>query len=325
MNNNQNNNNDHNKNNNSDNHGINILEKIICGIKFKTPIITASGTFGYGLEFIRFMDLNLLGGISIKGISLEPVEGNPMPRIVETASGLLNAIGLQNVGVKSFIAEKLPILKSFDTNIIVNFWGKSIDEYLKVAEILDDTDGVDMLEMNISCPNIKDGGISFSSTPIATSEIVSKVRKVVRNKPLIVKLSPNVTDIKEYLKVVEVEGADSVSLINTLIGMAIDIHKFKPVLANKTGGLSGPAIKPVALRMVYEAFSTVKIPIIGMGGIMTGNDAAEFILAGADIVQVGTANFTDPSAAINISNELRDYMNSKSFKSIDDFRGKAVI
>ena len=325
MNNNQNNNNDKNNNNDSDNNMKNILEKVICGIKFKNPIITASGTFGYGLEFIRFIDLNLLGGIAIKGISLEPVEGNPMPRIVETSSGVLNAIGLQNVGVKAFIAEKLPILKSFDTNIIVNFWGKSIDEYLKVAEILDNTDGVDMLEMNISCPNIKDGGISFSSSPIATSEIVSKVRKVIRNKPLIVKLSPNVTDIKEYLKVVEIEGADSVSLINTLIGMAIDIHKFKPVLANKTGGLSGPAIKPVALRMVYEAFSTVKIPIIGMGGIMTGNDAAEFILAGADVVQVGTANFTDPSAAINISNELRDYMNSKLFNSIDEFRGKAVI
>lgn len=312
-------------NNSNDNIEKNILEKVICGVKFKNPIITASGTFGYGLEFIRFIDLNLLGGISIKGISLEPVEGNPMPRIVETASGVLNAIGLQNVGLKAFIAEKLPILKSYDTNIIVNFWGKSIDEYLKVAETLDNTDGVDMLEMNISCPNIKDGGISFSSSPLATREIVSKVRKVIRNKPLIVKLSPNVGDIKEYLKVVEEEGADSVSLINTLIGMAIDIHKYKPVLANKTGGLSGPAIKPIALRMVYEAFSTVKIPIIGMGGIMTGNDAAEFILAGADMVQVGTANFTDPSAAINISNELRDYMNSKLFNSIDDFRGKAVI
>ncbi len=303
----------------------NILEKVICGVKFKNPVITASGTFGYGLEFIRFIDLNLLGGISIKGISLEPVEGNPMPRIVETPSGLLNAIGLQNVGVKTFIAEKLPILKSFDTNIIVNFWGKSIDEYLKVAEILDNTDGVDMLEMNISCPNIKDGGISFSSSPNATIEITHKVRKVIRNKPLIIKLSPNVSDIKEYLKVVEGEGADSVSLINTLIGMAIDIHNFKPVLANKTGGLSGPAIKPIALRMVYEAFNTVKIPIIGMGGIMTGNDAAEFILAGADLVQVGTANFTDPSAAINISNELREYMNSKLFNCIDDFKGKAVI
>jgi len=302
----------------------NILENEICGIKFKTPIIAASGTFGYGLEFIRFTNLNNIGGISVKGISLEPTLGNPMPRIAETSSGLLNSIGLENVGVEKFISEKLPILKKFTTNIIVNFWGKSLDEYLKLAEILDTTEGIDMLEMNISCPNIKEGGISFSSSPKSTSDIIKSVRKVVKHRPLIVKLSPNVTDIKEYLKVSEEEGADAVSLINTLIGMSIDLKKLKPTLGNITGGLSGPAIKPIALKMVYDAFLTVKIPIIGIGGIMTGLDAAEFISVGADLVQVGTANFKNPNACVEIAAELEEFMQSKSIDSLDKLKGIAV-
>ena len=253
------------------------LKTSLCGIEFKNPIIAASGTFGYGLEFKRFTDLNKIGGISVKGISLHETEGNPMPRITETYSGMLNAIGLQNVGVEKFIKEKLPALKSIDTRIIVNFWGKTIDEYIEVAKILDDVERVDMLEMNISCPNIKEGGIFFSSSPEALSQVVSACRKVIKNKPLIVKLSPNVQDIKPFAKACEDNGADAVSAINTLIGMAVDVERMKPVLANITGGLSGPAIKPIALRMVKEVYETVKIPVIGVGGIGSWKDAAEFI------------------------------------------------
>ena len=300
------------------------LKTSLCGIEFNNPIIAASGTFGYGLEFKRFTDLNKIGGISVKGISLHETEGNPMPRITETYSGMLNAIGLQNVGVEKFIKEKLPALKSIDTRIIVNFWGKTIDEYIEVAKILDDVERVDMLEMNISCPNIKEGGISFSSSPEALSQVVSACRKVIKNKPLIVKLSPNVQDIKPFAKACEDNGADAVSAINTLIGMAVDVERMKPVLANITGGLSGPAIKPIALRMVKEVYETVKIPVIGVGGIGSWKDAAEFILSGASAVQIGTANFINANICNETSDGLNEYLERKNINHFSEIIGKAV-
>lgn len=300
------------------------LKTSLCGIEFKNPIIAASGTFGYGLEFKRFTDLNKIGGISVKGISLHETEGNPMPRITETYSGMLNAIGLQNVGVEKFIKEKIPALKNIDTRIIVNFWGKTIDEYIEVAKILDDVERVDMLEMNISCPNIKEGGISFSSSPEALSQVVSACRKVIKNKPLIVKLSPNVQDIKPFAKACEDNGADAVSAINTLIGMAVDVERMKPVLANITGGLSGPAIKPIALRMVKEVYETVKIPVIGVGGIGSWKDAAEFILSGASAVQIGTANFINANICNETSDGLNEYLERKNINHFSEIIGKAV-
>lgn len=300
------------------------LKTNICGVEFKNPVIAASGTFGYGLEFKRFTDISKIGGISIKGISLHETEGNPMPRIAETYSGMLNAIGLQNVGVEKFIKEKLPALKSFDTRLIVNFWGKTVEEYVEVAKILDDVERVDMLEMNISCPNIKEGGISFSSSPEAVSQVVSACKKVIKNKPLIVKLSPNVQDIKPFAKACEESGADALSAINTLIGMAIDVERMKPVLANVTGGLSGPAIKPVALRMVKEVYEAVKIPVIGIGGIGNWKDAAEFILAGASAIQIGTANFVNANVCSETAEGLNEYLERKNINHFSEIIGKAV-
>ena len=287
----------------------------LCGVDLKNPIITASGTFGYGLEYANHIDLNRLGGISVKGISLKEVKGNPMPRIMETSSGMLNAIGLQNVGVDRFIKEKLPALRRYDTKIIVNFWGKTLEEYIEVARILDGED-VDILEMNISCPNIKEGGIAFGTDPKMTYEVDYNCKKVMKNKPLIVKLSPNVTNIKVFGKVAEEAGADAISAINTLLGMAININTRKPFLSNVTGGLSGPAIKPVAIRMVYELYKTIKIPIIGIGGIMNYRDVIEFYLAGATAVQVGTANFVDPEIPIKIIDELDNYLKRNNISNI---------
>ena len=300
------------------------LKTKICGVEFKNPIIAASGTFGYGLEFKRFTDITKIGGISIKGISLHETEGNPMPRIAETYSGVLNAIGLQNVGVEKFLKEKLPALKSLDTRLIVNFWGKTLEEYVEVAKILDEVERVDMLEMNISCPKIKEGGISFSSSPEAVSQVVSACRKVIKNKPLIVKLSPNVQDIKPFAKACDESGADAISAINTLIGMAIDVERMKPVLANVTGGLSGPAIKPIALRMVKEVYETVKIPVIGIGGIGNWKDAAEFILAGASAIQIGTANFVNANVCNETASGLDEYLERKNINHFSEIIGKAV-
>lgn len=302
----------------------NTLKTRLCGVEFNNPVIAASGTFGYGMEFSRFTDLNKIGGISVKGISLKESYGNKMPRIAETTAGMLNAIGLQNIGVERFISEKLPFIKKFDTRIIANFWGKTIDEYKETAAILDLSD-VDMLEMNISCPNVKEGGISFSSCPEMTEEIVKAVRKVVTHKPLIVKLSPNVTDIKPFALACQNQGADAISLINTLLGMAIDINTMKPKIANVTGGLSGPAIKPVAVRMVYEARKVVSIPIIGMGGIAFWEDAVEFFLAGANAIQVGTANFKDPNSCVKISKGLTDYLKSRNINNISGLTGRMVL
>lgn len=301
----------------------NSLELDICGVKFKNPIITASGTFGYGLEYARFIDINELGGISVKGISLNEVPGNKMPRIMETTSGMLNAIGLQNVGVEQFVKEKLPFLRKYDTKIIVNFWGKTVEEYVEVAGILDKED-IDMLEMNISCPNIKEGGIAFGTDPKMTSKVISETKKVISKKPLVVKLSPNVTDIKLFGKVAEDSGADAISAINTLLGMAINIETKKPYISNITGGLSGPAIKPVAVRMVHELYKTVKIPIIGIGGIMNYKDVVEFYLAGASAVQIGTANFVNPEIPIEIIKDLQKYVINKTINNIIELKGKVI-
>jgi dihydroorotate dehydrogenase (NAD+) catalytic subunit len=260
----------------------------IGGIRMKNPVVTASGTFGYGEEAAELYDISSLGAITVKGLSLNPQPGNSPPRICETPAGMLNAIGLQNVGVRKFVDEKLPFLRQWDTRIIANIYGHSDKEYAEVARILQDAEGVDGIELNISCPNVKQGGMAFGTDTKATRNVVKKVRKGI-SLPLIVKLSPNVTDITEFARIAEGEGADALSLINTLLGMVVDIHHKKPVLANRFGGLSGPAIRPVALRMVYQVARSVKVPLIGMGGIMTAEDAIAFFLAGASAVAVGTA------------------------------------
>ena len=292
----------------------------IAGIQFQNPVLTASGTFGYGMEYTDFIDLNLLGGIVVKGLSIKPSHGNSPPRMVETASGMLNAIGLQNIGVEVFINEKLPLLKKFNANIIVNFFGDTQDEYVLAAERLNDVTEIAALEMNISCPNVEKGGMTFGTDPKITEELVRKVRKVT-SSPLIVKLSPNVTDIVVMAKAAVNGGADALSIINTLLGMAIDIKTRCPILANVTGGLSGPAIKPVALRMVWQVAKAVDIPIIGIGGIMNAQDALEFIIAGATAVQVGTANFIDPSISVKIIEGIKNYCQKDKIGDIKDLIG----
>ena len=292
----------------------------IAGIQFQNPILTASGTFGYGLEYADFIDLNRLGGIVVKGLSIKPSYGNSPPRIVETASGMLNSIGLQNIGIEVFVHEKLPLLKKFNTNIIVNFFGDTQDEYVLAAERLNDVAKIAALEMNISCPNVEKGGLTFGTDPKVTEELVRKVKKIT-SLPLIVKLSPNVTDIVVMAKAAANGGADALSIINTLLGMAIDVHSRRPMLANITGGLSGPAIKPVALRMVWQGAKTVNIPIIGIGGIMNSQDALEFIIAGASAVQVGTANFIDPSMSVKILEGIKNYCEKDKIGDIKDLIG----
>lgn len=292
----------------------------IGSLKLKNPVMTASGTFGYGEEYAEFLDLNRLGAIVVKGLSLLPKEGNPPPRIVETAAGMLNAIGLQNIGVENFIREKLPFLKQFDTSVIVNFFGDSIGEYTEVAEKLNSADGVHALEMNISCPNKQAGWCIFGTDPRVTREVVAAVRSVTA-LPLIVKLSPNVADIALMARVAADAGADALSLINTITGMAIDIRTRKPKLGNITGGLSGPAIKPIAVRMIYEVYKAVKIPIVGMGGIMGAEDAIEFLIAGATAVAAGTANFIRPAAAIEILDGIIEYMEREKLEDIGSLTG----
>jgi len=289
-------------------------------LKLKNPVMTASGTFGYGDEYAEFIDLDRLGAIVVKGLSLKPKEGNPPPRIVETPSGMLNAIGLQNIGIDNFIRKKLPFLRTVKTPVIVNFFGDSIDEYVRASEKLSAADGVHGLEMNISCPNKQAGWSIFGTDPKVTYKVVSEVRKAT-DRTLIVKLSPNVTDISLMAKVAEDAGADAVSLINTLTGMSIDIKTRRPRLANIIGGLSGPAVRPVAVRMVWQCYKAVHIPIIGMGGIVLAEDAVEFILAGASAVAVGTGNFVNPNATINIINGIRTFMNTEGIKSINEIKG----
>ena len=296
----------------------------IAGIELKNPVMVASGTFGYGEEYAKYIDLNKLGAIVVKGLSLTPREGNPPPRIVETSAGMLNSIGLQNIGIDSFINEKLPFLEKFDTKVIVNFFGDSIDEYCEVAKKVDSVSGIHGLEMNISCPNKKEGWLEFGTNPDLAFRVVSAVRKNTK-LPLIVKLSPNVTDITVIAKAVSDAGADAVSLINTLSGMAIDIKTRRPKLANIIGGLSGPAIKPVALKMVWQVAKTIKLPIIGVGGIMTYEDAIEFMIAGASAVQIGTANFIDPASSEKIIDGLKLYCEQNSIRNINEIAGSIAI
>ncbi|MGD9232920.1 MAG: dihydroorotate dehydrogenase [Desulfobacterales bacterium] len=289
----------------------------IGGIEIKNPVMTASGTFGYASEFDELMDLNRLGAIVVKGLSLEPSKGNPPPRIVETPCGMLNAIGLENVGLAAFVKKKLPFLRRLDTPIFVNVYGKSTEEYAELAARLEDIDGVSGIEVNISCPNVKSGGIAFGAYPESAAEVIRAIRKKI-TKPLMVKLSPNVTDITEIAKSVEAEGADSISLINTITGMAIDIETRRPKIGNITGGLSGPAIKPVALRMVWQVAQTVNVPVVGIGGIMTAKDALEFLIAGAVAVQIGTANFINPHATTDIIDGIETFLIERNISDISD-------
>ncbi len=296
----------------------------IGGLTLKNPVMTASGTFGYGEEYADYLDLNGLGAIVVKGLSLAPREGNAPPRIIETASGMLNAVGLQNVGVQEFIDKKLPYLRTIEPAVIANIFGESVEDYVKVAKILSDAGGVDALEVNISCPNVKRGGIAFGSDPVLAGEVTRAVKGVSR-LPVIVKLTPNVTDITEIAGSVEAAGADALSLINTLTGMSIDIEKRIPHLKNVTGGLSGPAIKPVALRMVWETVNAVSIPVIGVGGIMNASDALEFLIAGARAVQIGTANFLNPSVAVDIVDGIERYLSDNNLDDIHDLIGTLRI
>jgi len=288
------------------------------GLKLHNPVTVASGTFGFGREYAEYIDLNEIGAISVKGLTLEERKGNEGIRIVETPMGMLNSVGLQNPGVKAFIKEEIPFLRQYKSKIIANINGNNIEEYCEMARILSEED-VDALELNISCPNVKNGGLAFGTNPDVVREVVSRVRAVAK-KHLMVKLSPNVTDIKAIAKIVEEEGADSISLINTLSGMAVDIYKRKPILQRISGGLSGPAVKPVALRMVYDVAQTVQIPILGMGGIQTATDAIEFILSGASAIAVGTANFSNPKVTQDILEGIKAYL-----KAYEEEKYSAII
>ena len=291
----------------------------IAGVEFKNPVTVASGTFGHGEEFAELVDINRLGAVTTKGVANIPWEGNPTPRIAETYGGMLNAIGLQNPGVDTFIERDLKFLKEKDTKIIVNVCGRSISDYVETVERLSDED-VDMFEINISCPNVSHGGIAFGTNVDSVKEITSQI-KAHSKKPIIMKLSPNVTDITEIAKGAEAAGADALSLINTITGMKIDINKRCFAIANKTGGMSGPAIKPIALRMVYQVANAVKLPIIGMGGISTPEDAIEFLLAGATMVSVGTANFINPNASILVAEGIEKYLENNGFKDVNEIIG----
>ncbi len=290
----------------------------IAGVEFKNPVMTASGTFGSGMEYSDFVDLNRLGAVVTKGVANVPWEGNPTPRVAEVYGGMLNAIGLQNPGIETFVKRDLEFLKGYDTKVIVNVCGKSIQDYVDVVERLSD-ERVDMLEINVSCPNVKEGAIAFGQNAKALTEITAEIKKHAK-QPVIMKLSPNVTSISEMAKAAEAAGADAISLINTITGMKIDIHRRKFALANRTGGLSGPAIKPVAVRMVYEASHAVDIPVIGMGGIATGDDAIEFIMAGASAVAVGAMNFHDPYATIHVIEGIENYMKQYGVEDINELR-----
>ena len=295
----------------------------LAGIEMKNPVTVASGTFGYGREYSGFFDLGKLGAIITKGTSLKPKSGNKPPRVCETASGMLNSIGLQNPGIEYFANNDLPFLRKFDTKIIVNACGSSVDEYVDLCKILNDLD-IDAVELNLSCPNVKEGCMAFGNTYEGVKKVTSAVRKVL-DKPLIVKLTPNVTDIASIAKGVEAGGADAVSLINTLLGMKIDIYKRKPILANNTGGLSGPAIKPVAVRMVYQVAQAVNIPIMGLGGIISGEDAIEFMLAGATTISIGAGNFIDPYTSIKTIEGIEEYMKKCKIENITDIIGKVEM
>ena len=299
------------------------LEVNLGGIKLKNPVTVASGTFGYGREYSEFYDLGKIGAICTKGTSLRPKTGNKAPRVCETSSGMLNAIGLENKGLEYFAEYDLPFLKKFDTKIIVNTFGSTVEDYVEACRFLDKLD-IDGVEINLSCPNVKAGCMAFGNTYEGVKEVTEKCRKVI-DKPLIVKLTPNVTDITQTAKAVEDAGADAVSLINTLLGMKIDIDKRRPVLANNTGGLSGPAIKPIAVRMVYQVAQKIKIPILGLGGIVSGDDAIEFMLAGATAISIGSGNFIDPYVAPKTVKGIEDYMKKYNISDVNDIIGKVEM
>ena len=296
------------------------LNTKIGSLELKNPVMTASGTFGYGTEYADFMDISRLGAIIVKGTTLNPRQGNPYPRMAETPSGMLNAVGLQNKGVDYFVDHIYPEVHKIDTNIIVNVSGSCIDDYVQTASIINTLDDIPAIELNISCPNVKQGGMAFGVKPESAAQVVSAVRKAY-DKTLIVKLSPNVTDITEIARAVEGAGADSVSLINTMLGMAIDAEKRKPILSTITGGMSGPAVKPVALRMVWQTAKAVKIPVIGLGGICSATDAIEFLLAGASAIQIGTANFINPSISEKVIDGIADYLQRHNFNSVQEIIG----
>jgi len=290
-------------------------------LSLKNPVMTASGTFGFGEEFEDFIDINRLGGIIVKGTTRHHREGNPYPRMAETPSGMLNAVGLQNKGVENFCSEIYPRIKHYDTNILVNVSGSLIEDYVETAAMINELEHIPAIELNISCPNVKEGGMAFGTSCASAASVVKEVRKVYK-KHLMVKLSPNVTDITEIAKAVEAEGADSVSLINTLLGMAINAETREPLLSTITGGLSGPCVKPVALRMVWQVFNAVKIPIVGLGGIMNAKDAIEFLLAGATAIQIGTANFIDPQVTVKVIEGIEEYMKRHNIQDINELIGE---
>ena len=292
----------------------------VCGIEFRNPVLTASGTFGYGVEFEKLVDLNGLGGIVVKGLSRAPIRGNPAPRLWEARAGMINSVGLQNVGVRAFVAEKLPALRRCRTPVIANVFGYAVEDYVEVARILNDAEGVAAYELNVSCPNTKHGGLAFGVDEAALADLTAQVRTVAK-RPLIVKLSPNVAAIEPFARVAEQSGADAISLVNTFVALAIDSRTRKPRIGAGYGGLSGPAIKPIALRMVHQAAQAVKIPVIGMGGIASGEDAAEFLIAGASLVQVGTATFWDPQAPLKIARQLDRLLPKLRVKRPEDLTG----
>ena len=299
---------------------VNMTIDLGKGLVLRNPVMTASGTFGYGEEYVDFVDLSLLGGIIVKGTTLNPREGNPYPRMAETPSGMLNCVGLQNKGVQYFIDTIYPRIKDFDTNVILNLSGSTLEDYMKGAEMIDALDRIPAIELNVSCPNVKQGGMAFGVTTEGISQVVSEVRKVY-HKHLMVKLSPNVTNIAEIALAAEASGADSVSLINTLLGMAIDAEHRKPMLSVVTGGLSGACVKPVALRMVWQVAKAVKIPVVGLGGIGNATDAVEFMLAGASAIEIGTANFIDPAVSVKVAEGLKTYCEKHGFKKVSDLTG----
>ena len=296
------------------------LAVTMCGVALKTPVLAASGTFGYGVEFEKLVDLNALGGLVVKGLSREPIEGNPAPRVYETEAGMINSIGLQNIGVRAFVEEKLPALARYAAAIFANVFGYQVEDYVEVARVLEDHAGVAGYELNVSCPNTKHGGIFFSSDPALLGEVVTAVKRVAR-RPLIVKLSPNVSAIEPLARAAEENGADAISLVNTFVALAIDAHTRRSRIGAGFGGLSGPAIKPIALRMVHQAARAVKIPVVGLGGIASGEDAAEFLIAGARAVEVGTATFWDPRSPVRIAEELAEFLRREKVGDVGEIVG----